>query len=252
MLESMNLPLGAIQAIIGSRDTMFEVKGKQGHAGTSRMDLRQDATVGVAEMILFIEDLCANHPRMRETMLVCTVARMEVRPNVSNVISGDVMFTTDIRCLDADVLEEVHEKIFSEMRAMSERRKLAWFIVQTQRNTGKKAIPMNEEVTAKLVAAGERASLMSEKIWGAHTVDETPPARGADGTPREVPVLLSGAGHDAEIMTRITPRVGMFWVRCRGGISHSPLEFVEERDITEAGVAMFQYLLDEVAPSFIR
>ena len=252
VLEAMQLPLGAIEAIIGSRDTMFEVRGKQGHAGTSRMDMRQDALMGVASMILFIEDLCANHPRGAETMLVCTVARLEVRPNVPNVISGDVTFTTDIRCLSAEVLEEVHDMIYAEMREMVDRRGLAWFIVQTQRNTGKKAIPMDAGVTSKLVAAGERASLMGERIWGPNDVGHTPPARGCDGKPREVPVLLSGAGHDAEIMTRLTPRVGMLWVRCRDGISHSPLEFVEERDVAEAGAALFQYLLEETVPALLH
>ena len=251
VLEAMNLPVGAIEAIIGSRDTMFEVYGKQGHAGTSRMDLRADATMGAMEAVLFIERLCAGHPRGAETMLVCTVARLEVRPGVPNVISGDVTFTTDIRCLDAEVLEEVHDAIYAELRALSERRGLAWAKVHTQRNTGKRSIPMDPGVTARLVEAGERASLLSERIWGANAVDDTPPARGAGGAPREVPVLLSGAGHDAEIMTRLTPRVGMFWVRCRGGVSHAPAEFVEERDVAEGGAALFEYLIGEVLPSLV-
>ena len=111
---------------------------------------------------------------------------------------------------------------------------------------------MDAGVTSKLVAAGERASLMGERIWGPNDVGDTPPARGCDGKPREVPVLLSGAGHDAEIMTRLTPRVGMLWVRCRDGISHSPLEFVEERDVAEAGAALFQYLLEETVPALLH
>lgn len=69
----------------------------------------------------------------------------------------------------------------------------------TQRNKGRKSsIPMHEDVTNRLVSAGEEASLIAERIWGANTVDgKTPPARDAEGKPREVPVLPSGAGHDA-------------------------------------------------------
>ena len=185
-------------------------------------------------------------------MLVCTVARLEVRPNVPNVISGDVTFTTDIRCMSDEVLAEVHEKIFSEMTTISARRGLEWLFVHTHRNKDKKTLPLDASVTARLVEAGERASLLSERIWGANGVDDTPPARGGgDGKPREVPMLPCGAGHDAEIMTRLTPRVGMLWVRCRDGISHSPLEFVAERDVAEGAAALFQYLIGEVLPSLV-
>ena len=38
----------------------------------------------------------------------------------------------------------------------------------------------------------------------------------------DVPLLVSGAGHDALAMAELTP-IGMLFVRCRhGGISHSP------------------------------
>ena len=37
-----------------------------------------------------------------------------------------------------------------------------------------------------------------------------------------MPLLVSGAGHDALAMAELTP-IGMLFVRCRhGGISHSP------------------------------
>ena len=184
-------------------------------------------------------------------MLVCTVGRLEVRPNEFCVISGEVAFTADIRCLSAEVLEEVHDAIYAELSAMSARRGLAWRIVRTHRNKDKETLPLDAGVTARLVEAGERASLLSERIWGANEVDHTPPARGAGGAPREVPVLLSGAGHDSEIMLRLTPRVGMLWVRCRGGVSHSPAEFVEERDVAESAAALLLFLIGETLPALV-
>jgi acetylornithine deacetylase/succinyl-diaminopimelate desuccinylase-like protein len=41
--------------------------------------------------------------------------------------------------------------------------------------------------------------------------------------------LVSGAGHDAMIIARVAP-VGMIFVRCRGGISHNPLESITPED----------------------
>jgi acetylornithine deacetylase/succinyl-diaminopimelate desuccinylase-like protein len=41
---------------------------------------------------------------------------------------------------------------------------------------------------------------------------------------------MSGAGHDGQAMIHLTD-IGMIFVRCRGGISHNPLEFVTVEDI---------------------
>ena len=45
--------------------------------------------------------------------------------------------------------------------------------------------------------------------------------------------LVSGAGHDAVVLSRICPSA-MLFVRCAGGISHDPRESVEERDVEVA------------------
>ncbi|HTI93983.1 MAG TPA: hypothetical protein VL727_25490, partial [Puia sp.] len=49
--------------------------------------------------------------------------------------------------------------------------------------------------------------------------------------------LVSGAGHDAVPVSVVSP-VCMLFVRCFKGISHNPLEDVEEKDLEAAlGVA---------------
>ena len=63
-----------------------------------------------------------------------------------------------------------------------------------------------------------------------------------------VPVIASGAGHDALAMSEVTP-IGMLFVRCRDGISHSPLEFVEPRDVTVASLSLFHFLVMEALDS---
>ncbi|WOL18846.1 hypothetical protein Cni_G27643 [Canna indica] len=57
----------------------------------------------------------------------------------------------------------------------------------------------------------------------------------------QVPVLMSGAGHDAMAMSHLT-KVGMLFVRCRGGISHSPDEYVLDDDVWAAGLALLHFL----------
>jgi allantoate deiminase len=56
-------------------------------------------------------------------------------------------------------------------------------------------------------------------------------ALGARGLP--VRELVSGAGHDAVVLSRVCP-AAMLFVRCAGGISHDPRESVEESDVAVA------------------
>ena len=50
------------------------------------------------------------------------------------------------------------------------------------------------------------------------------------------PVLVSGAGHDAAVISRVCP-VAMLCVRNRDGLSHHPDEYVEPAD-AELGLAV--------------
>ena len=56
-------------------------------------------------------------------------------------------------------------------------------------------------------------------------------------------VMVSGAGHDAMAIAEVA-HMGMLFVRCRGGVSHSPLEHVEPEDVAAASAALYHYLVD--------
>jgi allantoate deiminase len=62
-------------------------------------------------------------------------------------------------------------------------------------------------------------------------------------TQSQVPVLLSGAGHDAMAIADITSKIAMVFVRCKGGVSHNPAEFVDPRDVA-AGTAAFATFME--------
>ena len=64
------------------------------------------------------------------------------------------------------------------------------------------------------------------------------------GAASPVPVLVSGAGHDGLAMADFCP-VSMLFVRCRGGVSHSPDEFVSQADVGAAVDALLHFLRAE-------
>jgi len=74
------------------------------------------------------------------------------------------------------------------------------------------------------------------KLWDLLKRDEPVRALGAE------PVRLSsGAGHDGQAMAKLCP-IGMLFVRCRGGISHNPMEYANPQDLGLAVAALIGFI----------
>jgi acetylornithine deacetylase/succinyl-diaminopimelate desuccinylase-like protein len=111
-----------------------------------------------------------------------------------------------------------------------------------------------EKIRRRAIAVGQRRGLEVE----IETVHETPVAvcaprlqaaiatgiAGATGND-DPPRLMSGAGHDGHAMIHLTD-IGMMFVRCRGGISHNPLEFVAVEDMGVAVGALVETIVQLV------
>lgn len=50
------------------------------------------------------------------------------------------------------------------------------------------------------------------------------------------------------VMAQAT-KMGMLFVRCRGGVSHSPLEHTDESDVAAGVAALYKFLQRQVAAS---
>ena len=93
-------------------------------------------------------------------------------------------------------------------------------------------------------AAGSRRMLTKTHDANAYVCDarivaELDAAMAAAGEP---PFHLpSGAGHDAMMIGEVAP-AGMLFVRCKGGISHNPLESITVEDC-EAGLRVLMHFV---------
>ncbi len=208
LLEAEDQPLGVVTGIVGQSRWRVTVTGEAGHAGTVPMAMRRDALAGAAEMILAAERIA----RAGEQM-VATVGRIEAMPGATNIIPGEVVFTVDLRCMDDNVRKAAVAKVEDETRRIAAARKLD---VSFEHFHAVEAAPCDAKLQDRLAAAigdvGGRAIR-----------------------------LPSGAGHDAQMMTRLCPSAMMF-VRCRGGISHNPAEFCEPADMGLAVAALIRFI----------
>jgi allantoate deiminase len=209
MLDAQNLPVGIVTAITGQTRARFRFTGHAGHAGAVPMAARQDALVAAAVFIAEVERLARER-----SGLVATVGKVEVRPNVSNVIPGEVDVWVDVRHQDDDARDAAFREITHQAALIAEQREIDFDLDQAQSFRAVHCDPSFRELMAASVAeAGVR--------------------------PFELP---SGAGHDAAIMSRRFP-VGMLFVRCAGGVSHHPDESVAEGDVTVALEVLWRFVV---------
>jgi allantoate deiminase len=200
VLESLNLPLGIVDAIVGQSRLELAFLGKANHAGTTPMNLRQDALAGAVEWMLFVEREAKN-----QVGLVATVGTISALPGAGNVIPGEVKLSLDVRHADDAVREKTVSYFLDEAQkiAASRNLKVSWQ-VRLEQN----AVPCDAGLVRRLEGA------VGESSYPVHR-------------------MTSGAGHDAMILAEMMP-TAMLFLQTPGGLSHHPDETVLESDVAAA------------------
>ena len=197
VLEAAGLAVGNVTGVAAQHRYRVRCTGSAGHAGTCAMPLRRDALAGAAEMILAVERIA----RDDASDLVGTVGAITALPGAANVIPGAVSFTIDLRCGDTARHEAAARDVLAAITAIAGQRGLG---IAIERIFELPASPCDPALMALLDSAIAAA-----------------------GQP--VHRLVSGAGHDAISLSALCP-TAMLFIRCRGGVSHNPAEYVDPLD----------------------
>jgi N-carbamoyl-L-amino-acid hydrolase len=210
VLEREGVAIGAVENLQGISWQRVTIDGVANHAGTTPMSMRCDAGHAAARVVAFLRDRAT----ASNTPTVATVGCMSFEPNAINVIPSRATFTVDLR--DPD-----------EQRLRDEEAVLAAYLDQ---------LAAAEGVTISV----ERLARFEPVIFDKAIVAQVEAAAAARGLSHRR--MTSGAGHDAQMMARITP-AAMIFVPSIGGISHNPREATAEADL----VAGANVLLDVVS-----
>lgn len=217
VLEARDIPLAAVTSIAGQTRLSLSVHGTAGHAGTIPMNLRQDPLMASAQLISAVEAAALSHSSLG---VVATVGKLKVLPGVTNVIPSSVTLSIDVRAPTDKALKDTVSEIEKYAKRLEQDRGVQIDIATTHQ------MP---------------STLMTP--WVRHTLEKV--ATRVNAGPNAPAYIMSGAGHDAQVMAQLTD-VGMLFVRCRHGISHSPEEHVDLHDAA-AGVAALQIAVEEIA-----
>jgi acetylornithine deacetylase/succinyl-diaminopimelate desuccinylase-like protein len=104
VLERAGEPLGVVTAIAGQARGAKVFEGRADHAGTTPMDVREDALVEAAQFVLHVRESARDGA-------VATVGAMEIEPGVVNVVPGRVTVAVDARAPTAQALAELVARI---------------------------------------------------------------------------------------------------------------------------------------------
>ncbi|GAA1917807.1 allantoate amidohydrolase [Streptantibioticus ferralitis] len=204
-------PVGVASAIWPHGRWRFDFHGEANHAGTTRLEDRRDPMLTYANTVL------AARKKARLAGALATFGKVAVEPNGVNAIPSLVRGWLDSRAADEQTLAAVVEEI---ERAATERGGRDGVEVRVTRESFTPVVEF--EHALRDTAAG----LLS-----------------AEG--RAIPVLPTGAGHDAGILSASVP-TAMLFVRNPTGVSHSPAEHAAEDDCL-AGVLALADVLEGLA-----
>src|SRR5687767_4772966 len=198
LLEKAGLQIGVVEGIVGLRWFEVTVTGFSNHAGTTPMDQRRDAMLAAAKFTVAVNEAVRGVPGRT----VATVGRVNVTPNTTNVIPGQVVLTVDLRDLDAAKVEHYTQRF--------------------------------EALGREIGAATRTTFAFTRNVDSAPAISDPKVMGWIDGAARSLGLtrqrMPSGAGHDAQEIAHIAP-MAMIFVPSVGGISHSPREFTKPEDV---------------------
>ena len=212
VLDTENSSVGIVTDITGLFKWQVRLTGVSNHAGTTPMELRRDAFMGLADFAHEIPRIIAENGSDSSRI---TIGNATLYPGSANTIPGQVEFSIDARDVNIGVMKEMQDACRKALSAIARKRDLLFDF---------------EEVSwINPVACDDRIKKSIEKQ--------------AKKLNLSYKIMPSGAAHDAQMISKISP-IGMIFVPSKGGVSHSPNEWTDWHHIESGANLMLHTILD--------
>ncbi len=213
ILEAEGKTIGVVTHGQGLWWLEITLTGKDAHTGSTPMNMRVNAGLGMARITERVHQTAMAH----QPNAVGAVGQVKVFPNSRNVIPGKVVFTVDIRSPEQTKLDLMKGEVIRAAHAVA---------AELGLGIGIEEVGHFDPVTfdPALVKIVRQAA---EKLGYSH---------------RDI---VSGAGHDACWINRVAPTV-MVMCPCVGGLSHNEAEEISP-EWAAAGTDVLLHAVLEVA-----
>ena len=217
LLEVNEVRIGAVTGVQGISWQEVVIDGQSNHAGTTPMHLRKDPAYAAAELTVFVRQLASRYGGDQ----VCTVGKIDLHPNLTNVVASRATLTLDVRNTDETILQKAEAEIAVFCTALAEREQVT--------------------ITRRVLVRFEPV------IFHDRVIDMVESAARTRGD--SVQRMPSGAGHDAQMLARMCPS-GMIFVPSHKGLSHNVNEHTDEADLVAGANILLDVMLQLSAETF--
>ena len=210
VLEIEGSVIGAVTGVQGISWQEVTIEGQSNHAGTTPMSMRHDPAYVASAIAVFLRDLAGRYGGNQ----VCTVGKIDLHPNLVNVVPARAVLTLDVRNTDEGLLQQAETEISAHLEALAAEEG----VTITSRPLARfEPVVFAERVVSLVEAVADRHGLTCMR-------------------------LPSGAGHDAQMLARVCP-TGMVFVPSHRGISHNPAEHTDTADLVAGCDVLLQVML---------
>ncbi|WP_303821903.1 M20 family metallo-hydrolase [Apibacter mensalis] len=194
ILENHNELIGIVTGALGQKWYDVEFTGMASHAGTTPMEVRQDALLGLAEAVLEVNSIGKNEkPEGR-----ATVGMVKITPNSRNIISDKAWFSVEFRHPSEKGLQRMDQQLSEKVHQIAEKLNLTYSIRPI---LSFPPLPFDKTCI-------EVVRRVAQNLNYPHRT------------------MVSGAGHDSCNISKIAP-TSMIFIPCIKGISHNEKEEIK-------------------------
>lgn len=212
VLDNMGRSIGIVEGITGVFDWTVRLIGEANHSGTTPMEVRRDAFLGLCDFAHEFSRIISEDGSPTSRL---TIGKVELKPGFSHVVPGEVEFSLSGRDINEDVMHTLANACRKVLSAIGREKNLMFEY--------------------------EQKSWIAPKYCDSEMVKMIKKIAEKNG---HEPVLMpSGAGHDAQQMTDITP-TGLIFVPSVAGISHAPQEWTNWSDIDKGSNLLLHSCLE--------
>ncbi|MFM7892830.1 MAG: hydantoinase/carbamoylase family amidase, partial [Actinomycetota bacterium] len=217
LLEVNGVRIGAVTSVQGISWQEVTIHGQSNHAGTTPMHLRRDPAYAAAELTVFLRSLANRYGGSQ----VCTVGKVDLHPNLTNVVPSRAVLTLDVRNTDEAILQKAEAEIADFCRELADREQ----VTITRRSLARFEPVVFDDRVVDIVESAARSR--------GNTVQRMP----------------SGAGHDAQMIARMAP-TAMIFVPSHKGLSHNVAEHTDEPDLIAGANVLLDVMLQLAETKF--
>jgi N-carbamoyl-L-amino-acid hydrolase len=218
VLDRERIPLGVVEGVVGISWWEVTITGTANHAGTTPIELRHDAGLSAAKMITHVRNIAVSIGGNQRA----TCGMVRFYPNAINVIPGKSTFTVDLRNDDEEELEKAERLLEEYSRIAAQEDGVT---VDLKRLEKVPAVHFDEKVVSVLEKTADTLGIRFRR-------------------------MVSGAGHDAQLMAGICP-AAMIFVPSLDGISHSPRESTPPESLALGATVLLHALLTILDISYL-